>query len=104
MLYITAYVFLILQIVKPMSIKSVFNRFPAYVLILIVLDIYSIILVSDIAVKSDLLYGTYDYLIEIAYNTVIMTIPSDNGWDSTNITSGRGPKSAANSAVKVKLK
>jgi hypothetical protein len=74
MLYITAYVFLILQIVKPMNIKNIFNRFPAYVLILIVLDIYSIVLVSDIAIKSDLLYGTYDYLIEIAYNSVIMLL------------------------------
>lgn len=74
MLYITAYIFLIMQILKPMNMRSIFNRFPAYVLILIALDIYSIILVSDIAVKSDFLYGIYDYLIEIVYNTVIMLL------------------------------
>ncbi len=73
-LYIMAYVFLILEIFKSMNIKRIFNRFTTYILILIALDIYSIILVTDIAIKSELLYGVYDYLIEIAYNTVIMLL------------------------------
>jgi len=73
-LYITAYVFLILEIFKSMNIKRIFNRFTTYILILLALDIYSIILVTDIAIKSELLYGVYDYLIEIAYNTVIMLL------------------------------
>lgn len=73
-LYITAYVFLILEIFKSMNFKRTFNRFTTYILILIALDIYSIILVTDIAIKSELLYGVYDYLVEIAYNTVIMLL------------------------------
>ena len=73
-LYITAYVFLIMEIYKSMNIKKIFNRFPAYILILAALDIYSIILVTDIAIKSEVLYGVYDYLIEIVYNTVIMVL------------------------------
>ncbi len=32
------------------------------------------------------------------------TRPSESGCDSTNITSGRGPDSAASSAVNVKLR
>ncbi|MCK5401168.1 MAG: hypothetical protein KAJ28_06000 [Flavobacteriaceae bacterium] len=73
-LYITAYVLLILEIFKSMNIKKIFNRFKTYILILAALDIYSIILVSDIAVKSDLLNEGFDYLIEIVYNTTIMLL------------------------------
>jgi hypothetical protein len=73
-LYITAYVFLILEIFKSMNVKRIFNRFTTYILILVALDIYSIILVTEIAIKSELLYGVYDYLLEIAYNTVIMLL------------------------------
>ncbi len=74
MLYIAAYVFLILEILKGMNIKGLFNRFSAYILILVALDIYSIILVSDITFKSELFYGSFDYIIEISYNTVIMLL------------------------------
>ncbi len=73
-LFITAYVFLILEILKPMNIKKIFNRFTTYILILAALDIYSIILVTDIAIKSDLLSGVFDYLTEIIYNSVIMLL------------------------------
>jgi len=73
-LYITAYTFLIIEIFKSMNIKRIFNRFTTYILILVALDIYSIILVTDIAIKSEILFGVYDYLIEIVYNTVIMLL------------------------------
>ena len=73
-LLITAYVFLILEILKSMNIKIIFNRFTAYILILAAFDIYSIILVTDIATKSELLSGAFDYLTEIAYNTVVMLL------------------------------
>ena len=75
-LFIIAYIFLILEILKSMNIKNVFNRFTTYILILAALDIYSIILVTDIAIKSDYLQGFFDYLTEIAYNTVIMLLLS----------------------------
>ncbi|MBN4085556.1 hypothetical protein JYT89_04345, partial [Flavobacteriaceae bacterium AH-315-B10] len=67
-------VFLILEILKSMNIKRIFNRFTTYILILIALDVYSIILVTEIAIKSEFLNGVYDYLIEIIYNTVIMLL------------------------------
>ena len=75
-LYITAYTFLIIEIFKSINIKRIFNRFTTYILVLVVLDIYSIILVTDIAIKSEILFGVYDYLIEIIYNTVIMLLLS----------------------------
>jgi len=73
-LFITAYVFLILEILKSMNIRKTFNRYTTYILILAALDIYSIILVTEIAIKSDALNGVFDYLTEIVYNTVIMLL------------------------------
>ena len=75
-IYITAYTFLIIEILSSINVKRIFNRFKTYILILVVLDIYSIILVTDIAIKSEILFGVYDYLIEIVYNTVIMLLLS----------------------------
>ena len=59
--YITAYIFLILEVFKSINLKTVLNRFPVHIIILLVLDIYSVYLVSEIAVKSDYLYGIYAY-------------------------------------------
>jgi len=73
-LFIIAYVFLILEILKSMNISKIFNRYTTYILILAALDIYSIILVTEIAIKSDYLYGFFDYLTEIVYNTAIMLL------------------------------
>ena len=38
--YITAYVFLILEVLKSIKLKSVISKFPAHIIILLVLDIY----------------------------------------------------------------
>jgi len=73
-LYISTYAFLIIEILKSMNVKRIFNRFTTYILILVALDIYSIILVTDIAIKSEVLFGVYDFLIEIVYNTVVMLL------------------------------
>ena len=73
-LFIAAYVFLILEILKSMNIRRTFNRYTTYILILAALDIYSIILVTEIAIKSEYLNGFFDYLTEIVYNTVIMLL------------------------------
>lgn len=72
--YITAYIFLILEVLKSINLKSVINRFPVHIIIMLVLDIYSVYLVSEIAVKSDYLNGMIDYVIEIIYNIVIMLL------------------------------
>jgi len=72
--YITAYIFLILEVLKSINFKSVINRFPVHIIILLVLDIYSVYLVSEIAVKSDYLSGWLDYSIEIFYNIVVMLL------------------------------
>ena len=74
LLYITAYIFLILEVLKSMDLKGIFRRFPVHIAILFAFDIYSVILVSEIAVKSDSLVGLADYSIEIIYNVVVMIL------------------------------
>jgi len=75
-LFITAYIFLILEILKPINIRKTFNRYTTYILILAVLDIYSVILVTEIAIKSEFLDGFFDYLTEIVYNIAFMLLLS----------------------------
>lgn len=72
--YITAYVFLILEVLKSIKLKRVISKFPAHIIILLVLDIYSVYLVSEIAVKSDYLSNMTEYIIEIVYNIVVMLL------------------------------
>lgn len=73
-LYIAAYTCLSISILKSMNLRKILNRFPVHIVILLVLDIYSVVLVSDVAVKSDYLYGAVDYTIEIIYNIAIMSL------------------------------
>lgn len=72
--YIIAYIFLILEVLKSINYKSVIKRFPVHIIILLILDIYSVYLVSEIAVKSDYLTGMLDYTIEVVYNIVVMLL------------------------------
>lgn len=72
--YITAYFFLVLEVYKNLDIKQIVKRFPVHIIILLALDIYSVVFVSDLAVKSGFLSGPTDYIIEVVYNIVIMTL------------------------------
>ena len=74
LLYITAYIFLILEVLKSMNLKGIFRRFSVHIAILFAFDIYSVVLVSEIEVQSDDLIGLVDYTLVILYNTVIMLL------------------------------
>lgn len=71
---VLAYTFLFIEVYKSMDVKKIFNRFALHVFVLIALDIYSVVLVTDIAIKSDYLHGPLDYFVEITYNTIIMLL------------------------------
>lgn len=71
-LYILAYIFLIMEVFQSMDLSKIFSRFSVHIVILLLLDIYCVILVSEVAIKSDNLVSIYDHIIEIAYNAVIM--------------------------------
>jgi len=72
LLYIIAYIFLMLEVIKTMNIFEVLNRFALHIIILVALDIYCIMLVSDVAIKSGSLETIYDHILEFVYNAVIM--------------------------------
>lgn len=74
LLYIAAYCCLSIEILKAMNLRKIFNRFPFHIVILLALDIYSIVLVTDTAYQSDFLYGIIDYLLEFLYNTSVMLL------------------------------
>jgi len=74
LLYISAYIFLILYILNLFNLKKAFKQFKFPIIILLALDIYCIVLVTNIAFESDNLNGIYDYLLEFLYNSVIMIL------------------------------
>jgi len=73
-LYVTAYIFLILEILRLMNLKKIFKRFPVPIVILIALDVYSVILVSDTSFSSGYFEGLFENIVEILYNITIMLL------------------------------
>ncbi len=69
---IVAYIFLILEILKSYSLKNVIDKFPVHIIILFVLDIYTIYLVSETAFRSPNFVYIIDKIIEVIYNGVVM--------------------------------
>ena len=72
--YILAYICLFLEVYKNLDLRKVIKRFPVHIIILLALDIYSVIFVSEVAVKSGFLQGPLDSVIEVIYNIVIMML------------------------------
>jgi len=72
--FIMAYSSLILEINKNVRLNKIIKRFPVHLIILIALDVYSVILVSEISLNSGYLTNMLDFVIEIVYNAVIMLL------------------------------
>ena len=74
-MYISAYMFLILEIIRSMNLKTVFGRYAIHFIILLALDIYCVVLVSQISYSSEnFLQELPDIIIEVIYNIVIMLL------------------------------
>lgn len=72
-LYIISYLFLITKITTELKIRKVFSELAIPVVILIVLDVFCVVLVTD-TTKGTL--SSYEYTLEFIYNAVIMTLLS----------------------------
>lgn len=72
--YIIAYSCLFLEVYSNLEIKKIIKRFPVHLAILLALDIYSVIFVSEVAVNSGFMQGLLDSIIEVVYNIVIMLL------------------------------
>jgi len=73
-LNILAYVFMILEVLKSMNLKSIWSSYPVHIFILLALDIYSVILVSQVSVSSGYFVDTMEYVVEILYNITMMVL------------------------------
>ena len=69
---IVAYIFLILEVLKSYNLKNVIDKFPVHIMILFVLDIYTVYLVSETTFKNPNFYYIIDKIIEVIYNGVFM--------------------------------
>ena len=72
-LYITAYIFLIIKILIGLDLKIVFSELAIPVFILIILDIFCVYIVSA---TTENVLSIYEYSLELAYNAVIMVLLS----------------------------
>ena len=73
MLYILAYIFLILRVTLEMNLKKIFEKFTVPIIILVVLDIFC---VSIITGTTENILSLTEYTLEFTYNAVIMTLLS----------------------------
>lgn len=72
-LYILAYLFLIIKISRSLNFKKVFSELTIPILVLIVLDIFCVSLITDTAQSS---FSYYQYILEFTYNAVVMLLLS----------------------------
>jgi hypothetical protein len=72
-LYILAYIFLIIQVLKSMDVKEVVKKLPFHIIILLVLDVSSVIVVTNTTQNQ---LDIYEYTLEFVYNAVIMVLLS----------------------------
>jgi len=74
LLYLFAYICLILEVYKHLNIRKLIKQFPLHILILLVLDIYCVVLVSKISITSGYMVENIEFIIEILYNSSIMLL------------------------------
>lgn len=73
MLYILAYIFLILRLTLQMNLRKIFEKFTIPIIILVILDIFC---VSIITGTTENILSLTEYTLEFTYNAVIMTLLS----------------------------
>ena len=73
-LYIFAYIFLTIEVLRQMELSTILKKFSVHIIILLILDVYCVILVTEVAVKSGALVYYFDRVLEFTYNVVIMAL------------------------------
>ena len=72
-LFISAYLFLIVKILSTIDINKVFKELSIPIIILLILDVFCVVIVTDATENS---LSTYEYVLEFVYNGVIMALLS----------------------------
>ena len=72
-LYIVSYLFLILNLIIDLNLKLLIAEFKIPIIILIVLDIFSVMVISSTTENA---LNSYQFILEFVYNAVIMVLLS----------------------------
>lgn len=70
-LYIISYSFLILQMLTSMNFVEVVKKYPFHILVLIILDIFCVVVVTNTAMNK---LSYHEYYMEFLYNSIIMVL------------------------------
>lgn len=70
-LYILAYSLLTVQILTSMNLVEIVKKLPFHLIILIILDVFCVIVVTNTAIGR---LNYYEYFVELVYNSVIMIL------------------------------
>ncbi len=72
-LYIIAYLFLIIKIISNMNLRKVFSKLTFPIIILVILDIFCVTLISN---TTEYVFNVYEYTLEFTYNGIVMALLS----------------------------
>lgn len=72
--YIVAYIFLMFEMLKYMNVKLIINKYITYLIVLLALDVYCVMLVSDVTLKSGYFSDFGTHLMEFTYNIITMLL------------------------------
>ncbi len=72
-LYLIAYTLLIVEIIRQLDFKTVFKELTIPIIILLVLDVFSVTLISN---TTEGFFNFYEYALEYTYNAVVMLLLS----------------------------
>lgn len=70
-LYIISYTLLVAQILSAMHFKEIIKKFPLHILVLIILDVFCVMVVTNTAISR---LNYHEYYMEMVYNAVIMIL------------------------------
>ncbi len=72
-LFIFAYLLLIIKVLRGLDLKILVRKLPFHIIILVVLDVFSVIVISETTEK---VLNPTEYLLEFVYNSVVMALLS----------------------------
>ncbi|TPV32281.1 hypothetical protein FJ651_11995 [Paucihalobacter ruber] len=72
-LFITSYAVIIAEMLSALNLKSVVKKLPVHILVLLILDIFSVIIVTETTEK---VLNPTEYILEFVYNSVVMILLS----------------------------
>jgi FtsH-binding integral membrane protein len=73
MLFITSYAVIIAKMLSALNLKSVIKKLPIHILVLLILDVFSVIIVTETTEK---VLNSAEYMLEFIYNSVVMILLS----------------------------